>query len=533
MSRRLAALLLALALVPFSACGKSGPKVGPTTQEVSSDLAALVPDDAIGMLYVPSLDALEKKLRTIVGTFDPGAAAQVNLDAALADVPPPLAPVVKRLDRTRPFAVTVSFVNGEPSPAFVVPVTDVKAVQAEIGSANVAAGPGYVLLGAAGVPAHGKSQIAKVAPAGDLAVRIDLARAVEAFRPMIDQTLGQISAQGGEAGAGLEGMVGGFRTFVDSAEWLDLGFRLDGTKVAIDGEFRAKAGTPLAKGFGGGDVAPVADRLPKDLPVSMAISFDAASLIEWQQKMVEPMLEQFDAAQREAMTRMLDGARELTGLMGNEHAMGFGVGPEGLEAVFVSAAKDPKAMLAKTRDLYSQMGGVMGPDGPRMEVGPPTNIDGVEVLEIAIGLPAEAAGSREAAAFLGPDGLRIRLAAVDGRVVGAMGPQSLMQSAIASAKKPGKAATGLAEALRQGGGKPAFALRIEGRELARQILGRVKAAFPDTDIPDVPAGKPAPFLVHLSSEGRVYRGGLSVDLGAWKEVLEPIFSSMVPRPTDD
>jgi hypothetical protein len=504
---------------------------------VSSDLASLVPNDAFAMLYAPSLDGLAAKVRNVVGLFDADAAAQMNVDAMLADAPPPLAPIVRRLDRTRPLAIVVSRPQGEGVPfSFVVPVSDTEGLQKEMGSANVAVNGGYALVSQRGPVPHGQSPLAKTAPAGDLAVRVNLASAAEIFRSEIDAGLSGVARDAGPAGGALEGIFGGVRKFVDSAEWLDVGLKIDGTRVSIDGEFRAKEGSALSKGFGSkGDMGEAVARLPKDFPVALAMSFDLTTLLDFQAQMMEALFSQLDAETRAPLEQMMAKSREMTAHMGDVHAMGFGMGGEGLEAAFVSTAKDAKAAIAKMREAYGTFPD-MGPEMPTFELLPPANLDGTEVHEVRFGMPPEVEQGMSVVA--GPGGLRMRVAAVgDKWLVGGLGPQALTQQTIASAKSPSKAAKALADFASAVGGKPTLLVRVDGRELARQVTDRLRTLSSNpAEVPQIPSGAPALFTVHLTSEGRVYRGGLSVELAAWKEVVETVMRSVnvrTTRVTDD
>jgi hypothetical protein len=79
------------------------------------------------------------------------------------------------------------------------------------------------------------------------------------------------------------------------------------------------------------------------------------------------------------------------------------------------------------------------------------------------------------------------------------------------------------------GGRPALLVHVEARELAKQILTTVRKAMPaekQAEMPTVPDGKPATLLVHATGQGRTYRGGLSVEVAGWADLIK---SLMAPK----
>jgi hypothetical protein len=550
--RHVLALLLALLVVPgVVACGKKEPAPGPSAQAVEDDVTKLVPNDTVGLVYAPSLDALQRKIRDVVASIDAEAAAEVDLDKMLSDPNVPAA-LRSNLDRTRPVAIAVSFAGERPVPTIILPSKgDAVALGKAFEEQGMAppATSGKYLAATMGPPpsARGGSEIAKKAPAGDVALRLDVARLVAQFRPQIDQGLAELTRQM-EAGAGpqagaMRPMVEWMASAVNSAEWLDVALKIEGTRVDFEGELRMKAGSEFdGKLPASQNLASLAGNLPKDFPVVALASVDLESLMGFLEKFMDAALAAFPEDQRKVLADQFRQGREAYKLLGKEHAMGFGIGPNGIEAVTLSASSDPKAYIAKSIEMAKANLAAGAEMGVLVETLPSTTVEGVEVSTWKMNfdweklfatsgggrqMPPEAAEQIQGVMQMvfGPGGLQVHSAPVEGKVVTVLGGPELLSSAIQSAKKGGKAPERIADSIRRAGGKPSLLFHLELRSLATQVTDLLRRVLPPeqaSKIPTIPAGSPVVLLVHATGDGRTYRGGLSADVGAGAALVKSV-----------
>jgi hypothetical protein len=550
---------LLVAAVSFG-CGKDEPAAptvgaaGVVPKAAEDDVAKLVPADAAVLLYAPSLERLESKVRAVVLSVDPAAAAHVSLDALLDDSGAP--PFVRQnLDRTRPIAVAVSFPAGSDEPVFtiVAPTKELAVVVREVenmGLAKPATSGSYVAVTPPGMPqpAARGGAIAEKVPAGDLGVRVDVARIVARYRNEIDGALAQVTgrmsdAPGMPADGGFAGMARSIgetiASAVESAEWLDLALTVEGTRVGVGAELRVKAGSVLDGKVGASEVAGLAGHLPKDYPVMALATVDLAEMMGFFEKFVDAALSMFPEEQRSALLAQTRASVEAYRLLDREHAFGMGFGPGGMEGVSLSRAKDAQGYVAKSRETARAFLSQAADFGMTVEELPPKTIEGVEASGLRMRfdfekMMASAGGGRDMPPgamdqaqgmmqmFFGAEGLQTHYAAVDGKVLSVLGASDAVGQAVAAAKRGGKPPALLAESLRRAGGKPAFLLHVDVRALASQILDVVRRMMPPEqaqNFPTVPAGDPAVLLVHASGEGRTYRVGLSADVGSGAEVV--------------
>ncbi|HVG94343.1 MAG TPA: hypothetical protein VND21_07840, partial [Planctomycetota bacterium] len=399
---------------------------------------------------------------------------------------------------------------------------------------------------------------------------------VETYRPMIDETMVQVSKSipdaGSESGGPgqvtglesmkpmLEGLTGAMKTFLDSAERLDLGLRLDGGKASFDLRFLAKTGSALDRPKSArGDVAALAASLPADYPVVVLLGGGLREMTEWSMKFSDMTFAAMPEAQRTAFKGLMSRSKEMTDLLGDEMAVAFRMGDAGFEMVEILSAKDPKAYLAKMDEMFRGQGDTLAAMGVTVETLPPSTTAGVDVREWSMAFdfdklaamnaettgqdPAKSEAARKAMqAMFGSGKLRARSAAVGNRVVIAMGgADDLMGKALAAVKAPGKPSATLASALSAAGARPTFVVSLEMRELVGGVLnlmGKVMPASADKPPPTMPAGGPVHVMAYGTMEGREYAGTFSADVAAAAQLIKGLVEQMKPAavevpPPDD
>jgi hypothetical protein len=170
---------------------RSTDRTRPVTVEAPSDVASLVPADSDMLLYVPSVEDLEGKLRRVVSAIDPQMVDQVDVNGMLSQMAGPLLDLV---DRSKPLAIAMKMdPEAGPVPTMVLPVTDVAAAKKRFkdgGQQEPASSGSYVqMMMKPGAPPAGGSTLATDIPEGDLVVRVNLAQLVAENREQVDAML--------------------------------------------------------------------------------------------------------------------------------------------------------------------------------------------------------------------------------------------------------------------------------------------------------------------------------------------------------
>jgi hypothetical protein len=560
---RAALSLLALALpLGLPACGKSDPgeasrgKPGTRTlASVPGDLGKLIPADAVAVVYVPSIAGLEKRINPFVAEFSPGV--KFDLAGLLGSTfgAPALG---EHVDASRPVAIGVTLPaegggrrGASPDPVFVLPVKDVEKAKAALGGGPaVTASGSWIAVSKQPIdPSAAPSPLLSGMPGGDVALRVDLARLVARFGPDLDAALSK-GAEGRKAGdpaAAIVEKVGeAVKDLVGSAERLDLSLFLEDGRLDLDGTFVARPGSRLDGVVNGGDLAGAVSRLPRDFAVEVALSGGLGPLQKMVLEFAKDLSTAFPAESRAAMERTQALGLEVLDQVEGPMVMGVDMGREGIRGVMVTGVKDAKVFREKLDATYASLGESGAGAGMRMKPLPTTTVAGTEVrgwlFDLDLGklvgeAGADAPGAAEQAermvdAIYGKDGLRMREAIVDGRVVWVMGDDDALLAAAIAAAKGGKTPAGLAAAVSRAGASPLFVARIELRELATQLLGLVGTAVPSAagKVPAVPAGPPLPVVVSAAADGRTYRGSLSMDLLAIVRAVKQVMQADGPRP---
>ncbi len=558
MSRRLryAFLLLVLGLL-VPAAARAG-DASPTT-DAPADLAALVPPGSFAFVFVPSIDALQQRVHDIVAAVDPSAVEEADLDALFQQLP-----FADQIDHAGAMGLAVTLPQGDESPApyLILPVTDASAAAAAAGEAGMPPPPmkGSYLRMAMGAGDVGEGEpataLTKGLPAGDLVARVDLAALVARYGDQLREGLkemeremptGRARMPGMPGTEGLGAMLEGMRKALDavlvSAERLDLAVTAKDTALDLHVHFVAKEGSPLARPpVGGGDLLAVGKGLPGDWPVQCLFSADPAQLLEWMKPLLGTWTASLPEAQRPGLEAMMEKGIEIWKTYGgHEQALAMQLGDQGIQLVQIQSAKDAKGLLDHMKQLVTGGGGdAMKAFGVTYEFTGPETLSGHDVYTMRMDfdwdklaatsgqkMPPEAKQMvhEMMTRMFGPDGMRVRYAALPGKVVSVLGDDALLGSTLAQVDA-GAAPTGaLGQALQKAGPKPAFLLRVEARSFVRGVLQFVRSIMPPERRPDVPElskGWPATLVLWASAEGRDYHGGLSTDVKAMADLVKEL-----------
>jgi hypothetical protein len=581
--KRLRPLLVATLVMSlaFAGCGKDDP-AGPTGSgvaapkkaAVSSDLASLVPADTVALLYIKSPKELQKKIAEFLHLIDPDLAQGIPpLDALASTVLPGAS---QYLDLAKPVAVAIALKKGQdPSSlmdgqgvTIILGTTDGEAAlagmkaDADKGPAeqrsSVARAGDWVSLspGPAGpgpASSGGGAAIARTAPVGDIALRIDAAALIEMFRPQIDQGLAALEQQGTRmGGAGvpaaqaqaltgfLTTMLDGARDLVDSAETLEFAVALDGGTADLRFGFIAKKGSALDIEHGDhGDLAALAGHLPDGMPAHILMRMDMGKIIDFLGPFMESSLEGVPGgADKEKAQAMIAQALDIARMIGPNFAAGLRLGEGGLQGVSLADVKDAKTYMQRFSEMWNSVGGEQAALGVMMKEGEPTKVSGIEVrtFEMAFDtekmlarqdqpVPPEAQKMAQGAmqAIFGGNSMKMSFAAVDGTLVQTVGDASLMAGAIASIRDRKGPPAALAAAIKGAGGKPAFLMHVDLRTLATGVLQLARKLAPSGDeIPAVPDGGAIPVVIWGAHDGREYGGGISADVAGITELVQSL-----------
>ncbi len=536
---------------PASAAGSRA-----NTRERAVDLSAFVPADAFVWLQLESIDALDGAVRALMDVAEQDAGGMWNIDMLLgqaAMMMPGADP--KQIDRKRPMGIAFSLAadnpQGQPLPTFVVPVRDPQRFAATLtpmpGCAPPVVENGYV--GFSMAPDYGLESapgaFATNMPEAQVVLRVNLARVVPAFRPMIDMGLAQARSgietmPADEEYAALGSAVAssyldGAGSFLESAEVFELAFSLADKSLRFDLAVSMQEGSPLAS-FGSAeptDFARLASFLNEDSAFSAVAGFDAVQLQERFGGLFESLAELAPAgsAPPESLQTMWD----FLSLYGSAVAVDADFEPGNLRAAYYADPQDHDAFFAGFENLAQRLGelsqGALALDGPV-----DTRIDDVRLVQYR--LSAGEASTDEAREFQramalmsgsgsedGAFGLMVTLAATSDHIATILAAQgdagdAFTDLALARLAVAGGAPSGAlgeaVESLRNA--SPAFAYSWDMARLFRQSMelarlsGEFEGAAEFGASPEIPEGLSVPVTSFFGIEGRDWRGGFFVNV---------------------
>jgi len=399
----------------------------------------------------------------------------------------------------------------------------------------------YLTMSRGPAGARGGARIAATAPEGDVGLRVDLGAIVARYRSDIDkgmaemekgmsQGMGNLPPSAASFGNMFKGLAEGIKDLVNSAETLDVGVSVDGGHVELAVGFVAKEGSKLDKqGHDHAGLASMAAHLPQGMPLNLLMSIDMGSMMTWLKPLMEAGMEQMPEADKAKFKAYIDETMEMSKLLGPNMAASVSLGDKGIELVEIVECKDAATYIARVDKLFASdvLAAIPGFGGKKTGT---TKVAGVDVHSYALTLDMQKMMEGQGAGkelppemlekmsgmmqqLFGEDGITFHMAAVDNLMVVTMGGTDRLAAGIESIRKgDAKAPAALQAGLDRAGGTPTFLMQMDVRALARQIMGMVRGMM-DKELPEVPAGAPIPVLVWGKHDGRVYGGGLKVDVG--------------------
>jgi len=494
----------ALAFALVAACSREEASVPQEPAAVSPEIASLVPADAFGFVRLASMNALEKKWREVEQATASKESALYGLLAKIEEGSQP----VGRVHRAKPLGIALSFDDADDLVlTYVVAGTD---------GAYAAVRDGARLA-----PPSSPSPLAAKALDADVALRVDVKAIVERFREKIDAALS------GEMLEGLPFPLGGpdpgetlgpalevVRSLLDAAETVDLALLFDGTRVDFVASLTAKAGSapdgarPPAR-----SPLEIARLLPGGFPIEAAVSVDPTPLARWMSTFQGIGLASLPEETREAMRASMDDMIDLQGLLAGEAAMAMRFGGDDFALSMLQRARDAGTYVERFWDLQTKGNPLM-----TVEVLPETEVAGVRVRSFRTEMDLDALVGIQDLPPVFDDfpffkGQRWSQAAVDDVVVQQMGgDEALVERMIRQVQMGrGTAPAGLARAAEKAGPGASVLARVDLRA-AMSGIASMMGPMGQMMTQGMAEGGPVDLLSWFGAEGRVYRGGLSLDL---------------------
>lgn len=526
------------------------------------DPARLVSRDAVAYVQATSITALESSLRSIVGAIDAEQAQAIDIRAMLladfgGDVAPDLIDVTKPIG----FAVALSPQTMQPVLTMIVPARSadelVKALAASHQPGTVETDGEYVAwhssAPAAPALASEPNPFAKGLPKGVLAARIDLAKVIQIYRPMIDAGLDQLEqALSATADAMPEQAIDfeavfsmyldGASSILDSAERFELALDMQGSRADLASWLSVAKGSVMdgwssKEPTGVEKFAYLAD--PR-AAYSAVIGLDLAAFLVKAKPMIDAMLQIYPEPVRALMAGYMKSADAVAKMIGRAQVMSGDLVNGEMRMTYAIATPDPAALIAE----YDRMMKLpeVAAAGMQLEGPKDAEVAGKRVKQYRMKVSADAlakmtgtgtgpeaeAVQKTLQTMYGKDGLSVTLFGGNGLVAMVMGgDDAYLAAALARASGAPAAvpASMTASVAALAGQSPCMLARFDVGAItnAMQMMG--------TLLDGAPAPAPArpmpafPIEIRSGIAGVVWSGGVSLDtgeLGRFAKALQAI-----------
>lgn len=349
-------LLVALALLLAPRIAQAEPQ--------ADDAARIVPAEAAVLVRLESARALDELVHAFAPITGADAARfelQVWLDSLASDEQAPDAR--PRLDPERPlyFALTLDPAGG-PSWTVAAPVVNGQPFQlhATFGASTSQVVGSYAALTSR--PVFEASTAASALFAGLhpglVSVRIDLAKLIATFRPLIEMGLAQAEGALDQLPAGdmpfdvqplLEVYLEGARALLDSARTLDLALERRGERLTLAGTFTEEA-ERLGE-VAQADVGPLLGLLDPASPVQFAFNGKWTDSLVLVEDFVDAAFQVYPEPLRTDMQRLFAQQRALDPLLAPGAVASFDLGPAGMRAGYFLRTREPEQLMSALEAL--------------------------------------------------------------------------------------------------------------------------------------------------------------------------------------
>ncbi|MEE2886864.1 MAG: hypothetical protein VX951_05485 [Planctomycetota bacterium] len=504
-----------------------------TQQTVHPDIVKLIPRTASGLIHVPTPEQLRSKLTPIAKSIAPG------LDK-LIDIVPMVSQFGLRprdLDLQRPGAVvllTLPMVGGS-LPMLVLPVKNAEdAADLVEGKATVSGQHLAIGIGEAPKLARKPSPLADAFPSGDIAIRLNLLRALQPFRELINKSLSpeSLAKQDGDVtldAASLQQMVvvlDGIKGLLGTARILDIAASLDQGSVDLDITLEVAKGSSWDQGstMPSGELVHFARSLPVEDSSIVVLSTPVWS--KWMnafQGVYQDQANRMKPAQGQAFAGMVNHTKRIYDMLDVGVAAALKFGSDGLRAAAIFASDTPQSLVEQFSLICDQL----DPQSTATPIDTKTGSASLTQRSVTVN-PKDLVGFAESLQL--PANVGQSFASVLSKL---LGDQQLDLAVGVEGKRLGilcgnttHASTTMFDALRSGGdtttgllagvlsrlhATPQLLFACDVRQTLRDIRPSLTEEL-QKDFPIVSEGDPVVVWFSMSSSGRRYEVQLHVDL---------------------
>jgi len=506
----------------------------------------LIPDDAMGVVYIKSLGDLEAKAKRLANLFVEGSGDEIDFQGLVAMG----LEVDDELDMTKPAALVLGAPSDgmdEPTPVLIIPFKNSKEAADSLNSTGMfdtdaVARGSHVAFSPIGAYKSGSKPCKLLAtlPGADVVMRVDLESLIARYKDdigmvmemMSDEMMAEAEREGAGAAQAIEPMIAFIHQVVDSARLADVTLNIDGTKVDVRSALTVGQGTPLGKSVAMGSAAlpSLAGFLPASHPVAALMSFDMEAMIKMFMPMYDAMAEEMPEEFGEAFKGTMRANLEMAALIGDGIAFSIGTGSKGIEVLQVVTSDDPAALVEKwvqtlQADYLKDMGLVFKVGDAKAVAGAATVRQATvtmdwDVFSEMFGAPAGMADMVEPMleAMFGSKDLKFSLGTSGKNVVMALGGDgTLFEKSIAGAGAKGV----LGNTLKRAGAAPAFVYAMDLRGVMKSASAMAERMDMGDEIPNLGNGAPCPVGVYAGRTGLVFSAGMHADLGQIADMFAP------------
>jgi general secretion pathway protein G len=530
-------------------------------QDADADPLRLLPDDAVLLVRLESVDALLE----LVNRFGAASGAPAfTASELLSDLN--LSGDTEQVDSGRPlwFSMTLSQAS-VPAMTMVLPARDAQALAASLEASeqgkSVAAG-GYVGFSSAAdytLAAEPSSLPSKLRP-GLISLHLDLAELIEVYRPFIETGLDSAETMvdefapptgGPDMAPVVEAYVDLAWDLVDSADQLDLALARNGPLLELQGSLSTLEGSPLA-GWGSGPPIELPlwpAQIDPNATISMASAGNWAHIMQRMKPMTEVSLGMYPEGMRQLLRECLSASEAMYALMGPSFAS-FDFGPGGMRGGYIVNCEKPAELLGLVTALMGKMPSGEESLGISFSAPEPVTIDKLQAqrFHLEIDPAALARASMEQplaevdveefqqsmAQLWGEHGLDLTLATHSKSVAIAFGgDEAFVRSVLVERGEASSLPPELQRALSAvKGANTAAVYRFDLGRMFEQI-GELERAMgvPSTGISEMPDSS-LPLCAWGTVRGPVWSSGVAVDLDSLVAFVEAA-AELQPSAADD
>lgn len=513
----------------------AGIVLAPSLAFGQSDLEALIPQDAFFVVRASSLGQLEDVSVALAAAFAPGEDAP-NLSEGFVGH-------LSSLRKDLPAALAASLRGGELITTLILPTGDAATMRSEMDAAPDSAAPinrgAYMGFCDGREYRGGGAAFMQDFPAGTLAMRLDLAKIVEIYGPMIemgldqarmmiDQGLGEVAGNGIDMEAIMDVYFEAFDNLLLSAQILDISSSLTAGELTLEGALQVGPKSPMGRLASETrcDLVTMAKSIPVDGAMStFVMGLDYGEFMAGYMELMEGLMSIYPEEMRVPMAGIMKAYSKSLSNAGPSIGGSFSM-DGGMNFSYLMEVDQPESTVADMRSIYANkdwQNEMFNFDAPT-----DLSIDGVAGFESIMHMDMETLmagelGDQEMVSLMdslySPYGLPVWIGSTEEHLVITVGPNlNNRQQALQCIKQPSSSLSpGMDWALKAiGTSTPSMAIEVDLAAATRQLIPLFQ-----TLAPLLPEGLPAsaPFTEYFVIDGPVWRGGMRIPLKPWAEFI--------------